>query len=50
MAKALVILLLLACVFICMVQFGEIMDYDPRWDEEEWGQEEKTTREGEREE
>ena len=49
MVKWLIIGFLLACVFIFMVQFGEIMDYDPRWDDEECEREEKATQEGERE-
>lgn len=49
MVKWLIIGFLLACVFICMVQIGEIMDYDPAWDETEcWrGGREPQKRDGE---
>lgn len=34
MAKWFIIVFLLACLFVFMTVFsGDVMDYDPRWDE-----------------
>lgn len=48
--KILVIMLVMALFFVCMVVFGwDVMDYDPAWDEAEYwrGGREPQKRDGE---
>ena len=49
MVRWLIIGFLLACLILFMLEVGQAMDYDPEWDDAEWGRKEKDIQENEQE-
>ncbi len=49
MVRWLIIGFLLVCLILFMLEVGQAMDYDPEWDDAEWGRKEKDIQENEQE-